>query len=76
MEGQSMLETIEQQLAATGYTALRRIKCQVDDGVVELRGSVPSYYLKQVAQTAVLRLSDIRQVHNRLEVAVAPGASA
>jgi osmotically-inducible protein OsmY len=64
-----MQDTIEKQLAATGYTALRRIECRVDDGVVELVGKVPSYYLKQVAQAAVLRLVDIREVRNRLVVA-------
>ena len=67
-----MLETIEQNLASTGYAALRNITCRVCDGVVELRGNVPSYYLKQMAQVTVLRVADIREVHNQLEVAPLP----
>jgi osmotically-inducible protein OsmY len=46
-----------------------RYKCEVQNGVVELSGSVPSFYVKQLAQAAVLRLEQIRGIENRLRVA-------
>jgi osmotically-inducible protein OsmY len=65
----SIRETVNRVLQETGYAPLRAIQCEVSDGVVELTGSVPSFYVKQLAQTAVLRLEQIRGINNRLRVA-------
>jgi osmotically-inducible protein OsmY len=65
----SIRENVTRVLLATGYAPLRSIQCDVSDGVVELTGSVPSFYVKQLAQTAVLRLRQIRGINNRLRVA-------
>jgi osmotically-inducible protein OsmY len=62
-------ETVDRVLRETGYAPLRNIRCDVSDGVVELTGSVPSFCVKQLAQTAVLRLEQIRGVKNLLRVA-------
>jgi hypothetical protein len=41
----------------------------LDDGVLTLRGRVPSYYLKQIAQTlAHERLRGAARLHNALDV--------
>jgi CheY-like chemotaxis protein len=53
----------------TGYGKLRDVAVSAHSRVVVLRGRVPSYYLKQVAQTAVLSLPGIDHVRNDLEVA-------
>jgi osmotically-inducible protein OsmY len=58
-------------LARSGYPVLDRIHCDFDDGVLLLRGQVPSYYLKQVAQEAVADLVGVRVVRNELDVAAA-----
>jgi hypothetical protein len=55
-------------LRSSGYAALRGLRCEVTEAVVVVRGVVPSYYLKQVAQAAVLRLDGIRGVRNLVEV--------
>ena len=55
-------------LAASKYTAIRTLKCRVVDGVIEIIGRVPSFYLKQLAQAAVLPISPSGQVHNLVEV--------
>jgi hypothetical protein len=55
-------------LQSSGYTVLRRLRCEVTDGVVIVHGILPSYYLKQVAQTIVLRLEGIEGVMNLVEV--------
>ena len=43
------------------------------DHVLTLRGSVPSFYLKQVLQTAVRNLDGVRQVDNRVQVMPSDG---
>lgn len=68
-QDRSIRENVNRALLETGYAPLRCIQCDVSNGVVELTGSVPSFYVKQLAQAAVLRLDRIRGVKNRLHVA-------
>jgi hypothetical protein len=57
------------ELGACGYPALRGVRCEYADGVLTLRGSVPSFYLKQVAQCLMHgQLDEMIIVDNRLEV--------
>jgi osmotically-inducible protein OsmY len=63
---------VRQTLQGTGYAALQRIDCRVENGVVELLGEVPSFYCKQVAQAVVVAMSQIRHVENRLRVPRSP----
>lgn len=44
------------------------IACEYGQGTLTLKGRVPSFYLKQVAQTAVRNLSGVEQVVNGIEV--------
>jgi osmotically-inducible protein OsmY len=62
---------IERALRATGYPALRHVEVATHDWIVFLRGRVPSYYLKQLAQAAVLVVPGVREVRNELNVAYA-----
>jgi hypothetical protein len=55
-------------LQSSGFAALRRLCCEVTEAVVVVHGIVPSYYLKQVAQTLLLRLDGIRSVKNLVDV--------
>jgi hypothetical protein len=50
------------------YLPLRQVSCLLDDGILTLRGSVPTYYLKQLAQTIGASIQGVRQVINRLDV--------
>jgi hypothetical protein len=63
-----LLLTATRVLRASGYGHVRDLRCAVAAGVVTLSGIVPSYYLKQVAQEAVLRLDHVREVKNRVNV--------
>ncbi len=57
------------ELQRSSYLAIRRVECRYRDGVLTLRGRLPSFFLKQVAQTAVaLPLRDVAVVDNRLTV--------
>jgi osmotically-inducible protein OsmY len=61
-------EQVIEVLRATGYFKLRDLSVIATDGCVILRGHVPSYYLKQVAQSAVRELSGVIEVRNELVV--------
>jgi hypothetical protein len=50
------------------YLALKHVTCDCRDGVLVLRGCLPSYYLKQVAQEVVARLEGVEGVENEIKV--------
>ena len=46
----------------------RRVHFETQEGRVVLRGTVSSYYHKQLAQEAVRRLQGVDSIENQLEV--------
>lgn len=68
LEDVRLAERVEHALCATGYGPLRSVEVTVLDRLVVLGGQVPSYYLKQVAQTAALAVPGTHQVRNDLGV--------
>jgi osmotically-inducible protein OsmY len=65
----SILEGIvKRSLAESSHRDLRLAQCQIDDGVVILRGQVSSFYLKQLAQAQLMRMDNGLRVQNELEV--------
>jgi hypothetical protein len=65
---QDLHARVRSSLVNSGYAALAFICCDVDHNRVILRGSVPSYHLKQLAQVHALRVEGIGRLENRLEV--------
>ena len=63
-----LAERVERALRATGYGPLRGVEVTVHARLVILGGRVPSYYLKQVAQTTALAVPGARHVRNDLDV--------
>ncbi len=65
-------KTIERTVAArlrqSPYPSLRRISCRLGDSALILRGRVPSYYMKQVAQIIAVSVDGVSVVQNELEV--------
>jgi osmotically-inducible protein OsmY len=61
----------ERALRNSPYLALRNIACECRDGMLTLRGCLPTYYLKQVAQAVVARVEGVRHVVNEIEVVCA-----
>jgi hypothetical protein len=59
---------IEQALQASGYPPLRNVHIWAGAGTAILRGAVPSYYMKQIAQAVVSVVRGVSDVHNELEV--------
>ena len=65
----TILSEIRAAFREEGYAELEDIQCQVDeDGLVELSGTVPSFYLKQVALTSTRRVDAVIGVRNRIHV--------
>jgi osmotically-inducible protein OsmY len=63
-----LAERVERALRAAGYGPLRGVQVTVHARLVILGGRVPSYYLKQVAQTIALAVPGARHVRNDLDV--------
>ena len=56
-------------LRSSSYHPIRHVSCEVSERVLILRGRVPSFYLKQIAQTVVRHLLENGLViDNRVEV--------
>jgi osmotically-inducible protein OsmY len=68
LEDVRLAERVDRALRATGYGPLRGIEVTVQERLVSLGGRVPSYYLKQVAQTIALAVQGTREVRNNLDV--------
>lgn len=72
-----LLPTDVGQLQRRVCRALRQVHaelCHVEvvekDGVVELRGYVPTFYLKQLAQECIRHVPGVFTVKNRIQVRV------
>jgi osmotically-inducible protein OsmY len=68
LDGPRLDERVERALRATGYLALRTLEITTRDHRVVLRGKVPSYHLKRIAQAVALAVPGVRQVRNDLDV--------
>jgi BON domain len=58
----------ERCLRSNPYLALKNVSCAWLDGVLVLRGCLPSYYLKQLAQEAVASLEGVGRIDNQIQV--------
>jgi hypothetical protein len=53
---ESLCRCARRLLELSGYRPLVRLECRVHHGVIELHGTVSSYFHKQMAQAVVLQL--------------------
>jgi osmotically-inducible protein OsmY len=68
VHAQSVERAARQRLATTGYRTLRAVECSFRDGRMTLRGEVPSYYHKQLAQETMRDAPHVTQIVNQIEV--------
>jgi hypothetical protein len=71
----AIVEAAENCLRKNAYLVLRNISCEFREGVLVLRGCLPTYYLKQIAQSAVLGIAGIDRIDNQIVVRSSFGAS-
>lgn len=72
MVASGVLEDVKRRLNESPYGFQRRVDAAYDNGVLTLRGRVPSYYLKQTAQTLASKVDGVRQVVNLVDVYATP----
>ncbi len=57
-------------LSRNPYLGKRDVRCEIVDQDVVLKGSVRTYYQKQMAQESLRNISGVRRIMNELEVVV------
>jgi osmotically-inducible protein OsmY len=62
------VEIAQQRLQKSDYVSLRDVRCTADADSLVLRGRVPSFYLKQIAQEIVRASHGVRSIVNEIEV--------
>ncbi len=67
-ENATPVELATQSLRNNAHLARRDIVCEFLAGALVLRGRVPTYYLKQIAQHAVGHLDGVERIDNQIEV--------
>lgn len=65
---EKLAAAVTRALGAWGYCPLAAVAVSVQEGQVVLRGRVPTYYLKQMAQSAAMSAPGIKALRNELEV--------
>ena len=72
---QRILHAAESKLDDSSHLFRRTITCRYAHGVLRLDGKVPSFYLKQMAQSLMQDIDGVEQVDNALIVANPYGVS-
>jgi osmotically-inducible protein OsmY len=65
---QQIIEGAENCLRHNSYLALKNVHCDYHEGVLTLSGCLPTYYLKQMAQSVVGRVAGVQRIVNDIEV--------
>lgn len=68
LDAKSLAEAARHRILHQPHLTQQRIWCECEQGRLSLRGQVPSYYFKQLAQEAVVDMEGVRQVINEIEV--------
>ena len=56
------------RLHSSGYVVLRHLTCEYHEGVLAVRGRVPTFYLRQVAQTVLRQVPGVEVFVDHIEV--------
>jgi osmotically-inducible protein OsmY len=69
---QGLAERVRRALCDSGYSGLDLVIVTIHEEMVTLRGSVPSYFMKQIAQEVVKATCGVKSLSNGLKVVAAP----
>jgi len=61
-------EAARHELRSHSHLRTQRVWCEVDGGTLYLRGQVPRFFYKQLAQEAVAGIDGVTQIVNEIEV--------
>jgi osmotically-inducible protein OsmY len=65
---EQVVREAQECLDQSSYSLLRQVSVEYERGVLFLRGRLPNYYHKQLAQEAVRRVDGVAHVVNEIEV--------
>ncbi len=68
LTAKAVVDVAKQRIHHQPHLAFQPIWCEYEGGRLFLRGQVPSFYHKQLAQEAIIAMADIDQVVNDIEV--------
>ncbi|WP_252853550.1 BON domain-containing protein [Aeoliella straminimaris] len=72
MQSQTAITSLSSLLGDAVHPGLSGVSCQIDANMVVLRGEVPTFYLKQLAQETASRAAGVEKVNNEIEVHAKP----
>jgi len=75
VQGRGVVDLAAGRLRDSSHQAVRRLQCSYENGILALDGRLPSFYLKQVAQTLVSGLEGVERIQNRIDVVRPSGTS-
>jgi osmotically-inducible protein OsmY len=65
---EALCQRVERRLRSNGFLALRGVTCGWNQGKLTLRGQVPTYYLKQLAQAMASQVEGNLELVNAIAV--------
>jgi osmotically-inducible protein OsmY len=65
----ALLRAVQRALQSSPHPPLRSVQCAWHEGVLILRGNVPTFFCKQLAQTVARSVSGIEAISNGIQVA-------
>ncbi len=77
IQQQGVTEIVERRLCDSMYVSLRTVSCQFKDGLLTLRGIVPTFYLKQVVLSLLedLECEGLKRINDEIDVVNPRGLS-
>ncbi len=63
------------KLRESSHLFARAVQCDYTDGVLKIHGQVPSFYLKQTAQSLIQGIEGVDRIDNSLVVVTPYGVS-
>ncbi len=67
-QDEEIVQSTLKKLRSRGYNGLQSISCEHHEGMLVLRGCVPSYFLKQLAQEVAHKIPGVNMVVNSVSV--------
>lgn len=64
----TVAEAAHRRFEHSCHRQLRQVTCHFHEGALILHGQLPSYYLKQLAQEAVMELEGVEEIINHIAV--------
>lgn len=71
----TVVQEAQTKLNASSHRFTRSVECDYADGILKIRGKVPSFYLKQTAQSLIQGIDGVDRVDNEIVVVSPYGVS-